>query len=120
MSELLAQILTEHAPEQPDDGDCLRVPEAVTAALRARGVEASTRVVMLHVGGAVMAMHQVTVADGVVLDGTARQYNPDLPGVWIEQPEVYLSELASGVGADGAAMESETTSLGDLLAQLGQ
>ncbi len=102
----MRSIVTSHAVDAPRDGDCLAVSRSVTDALLAHGLAASS----VTIAGwtdpeakIIGFLHEVTVFDGFVLDGTARQFSTDLPAAWIAPIEVYLRELAAATDIDHAS-----------------
>lgn len=108
----LAAILAAHALTAPRDGDCEHVAAAVTAELCALGY--SARTVLLWAWKATTGPrrelafgHWVTVCEGRVLDGTARQFATELPAAWIAPTAQYLAELAAATGTARAELLGE-------------
>jgi len=107
----LRNILSAHALTDPADGACTQTARAVTADLLDNGFTAHTVTVAgwlqlpwLGPDQRVLGFaHTVTVCGDYALDGTARQFNPELPSVWVEHREEYLSALAAATQVDSAA-----------------
>ena len=76
-------VLGLAVPTDPVDGDCLIWEPRVTAALRGAGWQADGVVVIgwLDRGARVLTyVHRATLLAGhLVIDATARQFNPGLP-----------------------------------------
>ncbi|MGW3607940.1 DUF6283 family protein [Micromonospora sp. NPDC005161] len=106
-----AAVRTLSVPVVPVDGDCLTWAPATASRLRDLGYPA--RVVdvagWLNKPAGVLAFVHRTVcvtdadddlADGRVVDVTARQFNPSLPARWLTGWSDYLAELAEAAGVD--------------------
>ncbi|MEU4841849.1 hypothetical protein [Nocardia testacea] len=93
----LQAVIASHALDTPSDGDCLTVSPRVTEALVEHGLQAQTASVAgwLDPSATILGfLHQVTVCDGFVLDGTARQFSTLLPAAWVAPIVIYLRDLA--------------------------
>ncbi|MGW5220869.1 hypothetical protein ACWEQA_23680 [Nocardia sp. NPDC004085] len=102
----VAAILASYAKDAPYDSDCLAVSRVVTAALLEHGLAASTATVAgwADPNATILRFfHQVTVWEGLVLDGAARQFSPALHAAWIAPIEVYLHDLAKAAHSDHAS-----------------
>lgn len=90
-------------PARPRDGDCLVWEPRVTDLLVDAGLDAAGVVVIGWVdrAGRVLAYaHRATLLSGrVVIDCTARQFDQDLPGLWVTELPAYCSGLAAATGA---------------------
>ncbi|WP_280184517.1 hypothetical protein [Nocardia gipuzkoensis] len=98
--------------DAPTDSDGLAVSRAVTAALLEHGLAASTATVAgwADPGAAIVRFfHQVTVWEGFVLAGTARQFSTALPAAWIAPVEIFLHDLAHADHADHASFSPAVT-----------
>ncbi|WP_280344930.1 hypothetical protein [Nocardia neocaledoniensis] len=93
----LTAILAGIAVENPIDGACLDSAPMVTKALTTQGFPARKVTIAgwMDTTETVLAfLHSATRFDGLILDGTARQFNPTLPTVWITSEHDYLQRLA--------------------------
>lgn len=106
-----AAILAPHALNNPKDGACLDTAPAVTEALRQNGFQARTVTIAGWIDPSARIigfLHQATISDHIVLDGTARQLNPTLPAAWIAAIPQYLNDLADATGVHHAAVLQDT------------
>ncbi len=95
------------AIERPVDGACLTTAPQVTKTLAAQGLPAHTVRVAgwLDKAGTVLAfLHLATRCRGMILDGTARQFNPELPSAWIATEQDYLRHLATAARLEHATI----------------
>ncbi|WP_338760634.1 hypothetical protein V7968_32160 [Nocardia vulneris] len=110
-SSALAAILTPLALDNPRDGDCITVAGQVTARLRERRLDADTVTIAGWCDRSEKILgffHHVTLHRGMVLDGTARQFDPSLPTAWVLALPAYLGEIADATGIDHATVFSFT------------
>ncbi|WP_280245848.1 MULTISPECIES: hypothetical protein [Nocardia] len=102
----VAALLGSYAKDAPTDSDCLAVSRVVTAALLEHGLAASTATVAgwADPGATIVRFfHQVTLWEGFVFDGTARQFSTARPAAWIAPVEIFLHDLAQAAHADHAS-----------------
>jgi hypothetical protein len=89
-------------PARPRDGDCLVWEPRVTALLVNAGMDAAGVVVIGWVdrpGRLLAYAHRTTLlARRVVVDCTARQFEQELPGLWVAELPAYCSVLAAATG----------------------
>ncbi|WP_280393638.1 hypothetical protein [Nocardia brasiliensis] len=110
-SSALTALLTPLALDNPRDGDCIAVAELVTDKLLEHGLDASTATIAGWHDRSEKILgffHHVTVHGGMVLDGTARQFDPSLPPAWVLPLPAYLGEIADATGVDHATVFSST------------
>ena len=90
-------------PELPRDGDCLLWEPKVRRALYVGGFAASAGAVLglLDLQGEVIAFsHAATLVGDVVIDLTARQFDPHLPRRWFAGIDDYCARLGAATGCD--------------------
>lgn len=110
-AELLHTVLGRYAPADASSGDCREVSDMVTKVLHERG-QAGARTLGLTAwtdpatapfpmprdAQIIAFIHSVTVLDGWVADGTARQFTRVLPRVWVAPLPDYLAALTTATG----------------------
>lgn len=103
----LHATLVRLALEHPVDGACLTTAPQVTKALTAQGLPAHTVRIAgwLDKAGTILAfLHLATRCHDMILDGTARQFNTELPAAWIATEQDYLRHLATAVRLEHATI----------------
>ncbi len=108
---MLTALLTPFALDDPRDGDCITVAEQVTVRLRERGLDANTVTIAGWCDRSEKILgffHDVTLHRGMVLDGTARQFDSSLPAAWVLALPAYLGEIADATDIDHATVFSST------------
>ncbi|UGT55179.1 hypothetical protein [Nocardia asteroides] len=104
---LLNATMVGLADERPVDGACLTTAPQVTQALTLQGLSARTIRVAgwLDEARTILAfLHLATHCHGMVLDGTARQFNPELPHAWVTTEQDYLRDLATAARTEHATI----------------
>ncbi|MFI8977266.1 hypothetical protein ACIGO9_30595 [Nocardia asteroides] len=120
----MEDILAEYALSDAVDGDCIPVATAVTAALRRNGFDAETvciRAIFRRPLRAIFYpdamnsatdeesqmsietiafMHNVTSCNGLMLDGTARQFSRQLPAAIVATVDEYRELLLAAIDID--------------------
>jgi hypothetical protein len=108
----LSAALERHARDNPSGGDCHPTALRVTEALHERGFEASTARIAGWEDTSARILgffHEVTLCGDIVLDGTARQFDPTLPAAWISPLPQYLRRLAHATGISHATVWPDRT-----------
>ncbi|WP_146099119.1 hypothetical protein [Nocardia nova] len=99
----MQSILLMHAMAAPGDGHCVVVAPAVTASLREHGFRAQTIVIAgwLNSSATLLGfLHHVTACDGMILDGTARQFDTSSPVAWVASADDYARRLDAATQVD--------------------
>lgn len=109
VSSLLATL---DIPCRPVDGDCLVWTPRVVTVLQAAGCPAESATVVgwdLRRSRTIIFVHQAALTrDDVVVDVTARQFDPRLPSPWITSAAQYCTTLAASTRVDEVTIGSWT------------
>ncbi|WP_157762683.1 hypothetical protein [Nocardia yamanashiensis] len=110
-AELLHMVLGRYAPADASNADCREVSDLVTENLHQRGLRAARTLGLTAWTDPATApypvpqdakliafIHSVTVLDGWVADGTARQFMSQLPRMWVAPLPDYLAALTAATG----------------------
>lgn len=101
-------------PKRPRDGDCIRWEPVITNLLSdATGLPAIRVVVFGWIcfdQSLIGFMHSVTQVEDIIVDVTARQFDPDLPQVWVAMQADYCARMGRLPGIDRVTLGLEAGS----------